>query len=162
MPDSGVAGSTFRAGKVDVAVTWEPWLSRANKRPHGHVLISSKVYPNIIVDVFGFRSDFLKAHPDVVRRFAKAYYAAVAEVDAGNPAAMAAIEKYTGENLASVKSDLQVVKLMDLKDSKAYFGTPAKPGPIYDIARKSADFWLSIKKIDKLPNINALIDSSYQ
>ena len=54
-----------------------------------------------------------------------------------------------------MKSDLAAVKLMDLAASKAYFGTPAKPGPIYDIARKSANFWLSIKKISKLPNINA-------
>lgn len=161
MPDSGVAGSTFRAGKVDVAVTWEPWLSRASKRPHGHVLISSKSYPNIIVDVFGFRTDFVKAHPAAVSTFIKAYYAAVAKVNAGDSAAMAAIEKYTGENQASVKADLTTVKLMDLADSKAYFGTPAKPGPIYDIARTSAKFWLSIKKIDKMPDINAIIDSSY-
>lgn len=161
MPDSGVAGSTFRAGKVDVAVTWEPWLSRANKRPHGHVLVSSKAYPNIIVDVFGFRTDFVKAHPSVVKTFVKAYYAAVAKVDMFDPASMSAVEKYTGENLSAVKSDLSVVKLMDLPASKAYFGTPSKPGPIYDIARTSANFWVSIKKIDKAPNIGATIDSSF-
>lgn len=161
MPDSGIAGSTFKAGKVDVAVTWEPWLSRASQRPGGRVLVSSKSYPNIIVDVFGFRSDFIKAHPDEVRTFVRAYYAATAKVNAGDAASLAAVETYTKETRAAVESDLAVVKLMDLPASKAYFGAPSKPGPIYTIARQSAAFWLSIKKIDTMPNINAIIDPSY-
>lgn len=161
MPDSGIAGSTFRAGRVDVAVTWEPWLTRAQQTKDGHVLVSSKSYPNIIVDVFGFRTDFVKAHPDLVRTFIKAYYEAVGMVKAGNPAAMQSVEKYTGEDLKSLQADLTTVTLMNLAQSKAYFGSAAKPGPIYSIARLSSRFWLSIKKINKMPNINGIIDTSY-
>ena len=35
---AGDAGSAFVVGKVDVAVTWEPWLSKAKETPFGHVL----------------------------------------------------------------------------------------------------------------------------
>src|SRR6266540_1813196 len=37
---SGDAGAAFAAGRVPVAVTWEPWLSRAESNPDGHVLAS--------------------------------------------------------------------------------------------------------------------------
>jgi NitT/TauT family transport system substrate-binding protein len=77
MESSSTAGSTFVAGCTDVAVTWEPWLDRAEKVPFGHVLVSSKEYPNIIVDVFGFRTDFLDAHRSIVPKFIRAYYEAV-------------------------------------------------------------------------------------
>jgi NitT/TauT family transport system substrate-binding protein len=42
---SGDAGAAFVAGRVDVAVTWEPWLSRAAKTSFGRVLVSSKEIP---------------------------------------------------------------------------------------------------------------------
>lgn len=161
MPDSSVAGSTFIAGRADVAVTWEPWLDRAKQASFGHVLVSSKTYPNIIVDVFGFRTPFLSAHRASVPAFIKAYYEAVDLVNAGNADALSIVGKYTGESVKSVKYDLTTVKLMDLAQSKAYFGAPGKPGPIYNIARQSADFWLSIKKIAKMPNISATIDPSF-
>lgn len=161
MPDSSTAGSTFVAGRADVAVTWEPWLDRAEQVPFGHVLVSSKTYPNIIVDDFGFRTPFLNAHRTIVPAFIKAYYEAVDLVNAGDAAALSIIGKYTGENIKSVKYDLTTVKLMTLAQSKVYFGTAAKPGPIYNIARESAAFWLSIKKIAKMPNIKATIDPSF-
>ena len=165
MPNSGTAGSTFVAGRADVAVTWQPWLDRAEKAPFGHVLVSSKEYPNIIVDVFGFRTDFLAAHRSIIPGFIKAYYEAVDQVNAGDPSALKIVGKYTGEPVSgpppSVKYDLTTVKLMNLAQSKAYFGTAARHGPIYAIARQSAAFWLSIKKIDKMPNINAIVDPSF-
>jgi NitT/TauT family transport system substrate-binding protein len=161
MPSSGVAGSTFVAGKVDAAVTWEPWLDRAQKAPFGHVLVSSKAYPNIIVDDFGFRPAFIKAHPDVVSNFIKGYYDAVSKVKMSDKAAIAIVGKYVGENAAGVAYDLSTVPLMDLATSKAYFGTSASPGPIYDIAKASANFWLSSKIIRHLPNYSQIIDPSY-
>src|SRR5260370_36964243 len=96
MPSSGVGGSTCVAGKVDAAVTWESWLGRAKKAPFGHVVVSSKAYPNIIVDDFGFRPAFIKAHPDVISNFIKGYYDAVSKVAMSDSAAIAIVGKYVG------------------------------------------------------------------
>jgi len=35
------AGAAFVAGQIDVAVTWEPYLSTAKQRKGAHVLVSS-------------------------------------------------------------------------------------------------------------------------
>lgn len=161
MPDSSVAGSTFRAGKVDVAVTWQPWLDRAEQAPFGHVLVSSKAYPNIIVDDFAFSASFIKAHPTVVATFVKAYFDAVNLVLSNPKQTYPIIGKFTGETVAGVTSDFTGVKLMNLAASKAYFGTPSKKGTIYAIATQAADFWMSLHDLRGMPNIDQSIDSSF-
>jgi len=161
MPDSSVAGSTFRAGRVDVAVTWEPWLTRANKAPYGPILISTTKYPDIIVDALAFRAAYARAHPDVVRDFVKGYYDAVTYVDTHKSDALSIIGTFTGEKTDAVRADLTTVKLMNRSESKAYFGTAARPGKIYDVARQAGSFWLRIKKTTRMPDVNSIVDPSY-
>jgi NMT1/THI5 like len=45
------AGNAFVLGDIDVAVTWEPWLSLARAAEHGHLLADSSDHPGLIVDV---------------------------------------------------------------------------------------------------------------
>lgn len=48
---AGDAGAAFVAGKVDAAVTWEPWLSRGKATSHGALLVDSSAKPGLITDV---------------------------------------------------------------------------------------------------------------
>ena len=70
----GEAGIAFVAGKLDAAVTWEPFLSKATKREGGHVLISSAEAPGLIVDSLAIRRDWVEAHPDAVVGLIQGYY----------------------------------------------------------------------------------------
>lgn len=45
------AGAAFMAGKLDAAVTWEPYLSNAKKSNAGSIIFSSADAPNVIADV---------------------------------------------------------------------------------------------------------------
>jgi len=72
------AGAAFVSKSVDAAVTWEPWLTKAAGLPHGRILTTSREKPGLIVDVFTVRSDYLEAHPDVVRGFIEGWLDAVA------------------------------------------------------------------------------------
>jgi len=49
--DPSRAGETFMSGDVDAAVTWEPFLSNATQSRKGHILATTKDYPEIIVDI---------------------------------------------------------------------------------------------------------------
>jgi ribosomal protein L11 methylase PrmA len=60
---SSDAGDAFLAGKIDAAVTWEPFLSSAGKREGGHILVSSAEYPRAIIDVLTVNSNFSKENP---------------------------------------------------------------------------------------------------
>ena len=44
------SGAAFAAGKLDVAVTWEPWITQVQAEKKGHVIFSSANVPNLILD----------------------------------------------------------------------------------------------------------------
>lgn len=75
--EAGLAGAAFISGSVDAAVTWEPWLSRASKLPNGKILATSREKPDLIVDIFTVRRDYLEENPEVVKAFARAWFRAI-------------------------------------------------------------------------------------
>ena len=54
------AGAAFAAGKIDVAVTWEPWITKVSGEKKGHVIFSSKETPNLILDVLAISAKTAK------------------------------------------------------------------------------------------------------
>ena len=68
----------FLEGQVDAAVTWEPWLSKAAQRPGGHILISTKDEPEIIIDTLNVRQDIVKNNPQLVKGLMRGWFKAVA------------------------------------------------------------------------------------
>lgn len=157
---AGEAGAAFVAGKVDAAVTWEPWLSKGAKA-EGKVLVSTKETPGLIADVVTFRADFVKNNPDQVQAFVAALKEATEFMAANKDEAykiMAAGFKMKPEEIAA---DMETLTFYDLKGNLTFFGTPEKPGQIYDVAKKAGQFYFDKKKISKLPNAAEMIDSSF-
>ncbi len=76
--EAGQAGAAFRAGKIDAAVTWEPWLKRASEREDGHILFSTKDSPELIYDILITRGDLSEPEKDSVRKILRAWFKALA------------------------------------------------------------------------------------
>jgi len=158
---SGEAGAAFVAGRVDVAVTWEPWLSKAKARTDGHILVSSKQYPDLIMDSFAFRKDFVQKYPDTVKDFMKAYYDAFTWMQQNQTDALKIIGDAVGESSDDVKADLSTMTLYDLATGKQIIGTSSNHGKIYDNVKAAADFWKTQGKIDTTVNPNDAVDPSF-
>ena len=158
---SGDAGAAFAAGRVPVAVTWQPWLDRTKKNPNGHVLVSSKQYPTIITDQVGFTPDFIKKNPETVQAFVKAYGQVMDSIKANPDKAFGYATKYLGQTTKEIEATLGDVPLWTLQQSRAYYGTPAKHGQIYKIFTKAGEFWKSIGEIKSVPSPNGAIDPSF-
>jgi NitT/TauT family transport system substrate-binding protein len=158
---SGEAGAAFVASKVDVAVTWEPWLSKAKTRTDGHILVSSKEYPDLIMDSFAFRKDFIQKYPDTVKDFMKAYYDAFTWMQQHQTEALKVIGEAVGESSDDVKADLSTMTLFDLSKSKEVMGTSSSHGKIYDNVKAAAEFWKDQGKIDKVVSPNDAVDPSF-
>ena len=158
---SGDAGAAFAAGRVPVAVTWQPWLDRTKKNPNGHVLVSTKQYPTIITDQVGFTPAFIQKNPSTVQAFVNAYGKVMDFVNANPDKAFSYATKYLGQSVSQIKATLNDVPLWTLKQSRAYYGTPSKHGQIYAIFTKSALFWKSIGEISSVPSPNGAIDPSF-
>jgi NitT/TauT family transport system substrate-binding protein len=158
---SGEAGAAFVAGRVDVAVTWEPWLSKAKARADSQVLVSSKQYPDLIVDSFGFRKEFIQKYPDTVKEFMRAYYDAFDWMQKNPAEANKIIGDAVGETADDVKADLSTIAMYDLNRGKTIMGTSSSHGKIYDTAKAAADFWKALGKVDTVMNLNDAIDPSF-
>jgi len=158
---SGDAGSAFAAGKVPVAVTWEPWLSKAQKNPDGHVLVSTEKYPKIITDQVAFDPEFLKQNPDSVKAFVKGYQAAVDFLHTNEDKALEDVTDYLGQSPDEIRATMKTVPIWGVKESQAYYGTKDSPGPIFDIFKESGQFWKDIGEIDSLPDPRGAIDPSF-
>src|SRR5436189_4103748 len=158
---SGEAGAAFVASKVDVAVTWEPWLSKAKVRTDGNVLVSSKQYPDLIMDSFAFRKDFVQKYPDTVKDFMKAYYDAFTWMQANQTEALKVIGDAVQETPADVSADLSTMTLFDLSKGKEVMGTSSSHGKIYDNVKAAAEFWKGQGKVDNVVSPNDAVDPSF-
>jgi len=158
---SGDAGAAFVAGRVDVAVTWEPWLGRAAKTSFGHILISSKEYPDLIMDSFAFRRDFVAGYPDTVKDFLRAYYEAVDWFNGNTAAGQKIVGDAVKEKPEDVAADLTTLQLFDLSKSKEVMGTPASHGKIYDNVKAAAQFWKDQGKVPQVVDPNKAVDSTF-
>jgi len=158
---AGDAGAAFVAGKIDAAVTWEPWLSRAKDTPFGHVLISSDKTPGIIVDSLAFKPDFLKARGDDVKKIVAGWNEAV-KFAADNPKeADPIMAKFTGQKPEEFTKEKTGVRFYGEKENREYFGTPQKPGLLYTVTQRASDLWFEFKLIKTKPKAADLIDGSF-
>jgi NitT/TauT family transport system substrate-binding protein len=160
---SGDAGAAFAAGRIPVAVTWEPWLSRAESNPEGHVLVSTKEgpYRTIIVDAVAFQPDFVKDHADSVRAFLRGYNDAMKFIKSNPDQAYPIIAKYIQAKPADVKAQLSTVKLLTIADNKKFFGTASAKGPIYTTFEGAAKFWKRIGETTSTAGASSVIDPSF-
>jgi NitT/TauT family transport system substrate-binding protein len=138
---SGDAGAAFLAGRVDVAVTWEPWLGRAAKASFGRVLVSSKQYPDLIVDSFAFRRDFVDRYRATVRAFTRAYYEAMDWFQKNSSEGQQVVGAAVKEQPAEVAGDLTTIQLYDAGLSKQAMGTRDHHGRVYALVKDAAAFW---------------------
>lgn len=63
------AAKAFFAGQIDVAATWEPYLTQTQNMSDAHILFSTKTSSSLIMDGILFNEDFCKKNPDVVTAF---------------------------------------------------------------------------------------------
>ncbi len=154
------AGAAFVAGRVDAAVTWEPWLSKAKMRADGHIVITSKEKPGLIVDVLAMRGDVLKTRPEDVKKLIKGWYMGVDFLSKNPKEGTAIIAKAFGLQEAETADMLSGVEFFDAKGNVDYFGTPAAPGQIYAVTSGANDVWLKAGVMKTAVDTKKIVDGT--
>lgn len=135
------AGAAFVAGKVDAAVTWEPWLTRGKSAPQGHLLVDSTNTPGLIVDVLVFRKDVLKARAGDVRNVVRAWHKGVdywmSYPDESNQIMADAVGGWLKDPKMFAET-LTGIRYYDYDTNKAFF---ASGGGAYKTGQFAIDFW---------------------
>jgi NitT/TauT family transport system substrate-binding protein len=147
--DADQAGAAFASGKIDAAVTWEPWLSRAKEVGRGHVLATSREFPGTIEDVLFVREDVIQKRPEAIAGIVKAWYRAV-DFIASNPDESKAIMAKAFD-LSSDKINLLLrgIRYEGKSGNEAAFGSATAPGFLFPLYDQITEAWLAEKVIQK-------------
>lgn len=151
------AGAAFVAGKVDAAVTWEPWLSKASERGGGHVLASSRD-ARIIYDMPIFRADVLKKRGNDARAMLRAVFAAEAWIPEHREEATQIIAKQLKISPQEASDQMQGVHWLSYQEN-----LDTLTGGEYSVKNAlqlAGDLWLKLGLIKTKVNIDDILDDS--
>jgi NitT/TauT family transport system substrate-binding protein len=145
------AGNAFLLQEVDAAVSWEPWLTHGKEAEHGHLLADTSERPGLVADCLVTRTEVLDNRLAEFRALARAWDAALAYVAARPDEANEIMARNVGgwlEDPAVFAETLKGVRFYDSARNREYFGTPERPGQIYQTAQYGIDIWTSLGALD--------------
>ena len=154
------AGAAFVAGKVDAAVTWEPWLSKGKKTDFGYVMTDSSTTPGLITDVIITTKDFTANRSKDVQAIVDGWNEAIAFQRANPQEANEIMAKGVGGWLKDPKvfgDVLEGIKFYGSDDNKKFFGTKENPGALKHTVQDAIDIWASHGKLQTKPTPDDLI-----
>lgn len=157
--EAGAAGAAFVAGKTDVAVTFEPWLSKAKERGDGHILLSSKDAPGVIVDILSVNQQYLKDHPDVVKKVVQGWFRAVEEWKAHPDESNAIMAKYYQVTPQEFADQVAGLQWPSQEENTGYFDKTSASN-IYGVADTFTQIFLKTGQIKSAPEMTDAIDVS--
>jgi NitT/TauT family transport system substrate-binding protein len=150
------AAQAFVTGQGDAAVTYEPYLSTVRANPDaGRILVTSKDYP-VVIDTLVFRTDFIKQHPQVVKKVVDSFFEAqdmIRREPAKSFELMGSVVKQPGEQFAKSAA---FITWSDRASSKAYYAK--EHAPFVEFAVEVLRF---NRVIDKQPKAKDMIDLSF-
>ena len=141
---------------VDVAMTYEPFLSAVRAKPEaGKILATTLDYP-MIMDTFGCTPKFLAENPKAAQALADAYFDAVAMIKAEPQKSfgiMGADVKQTDEAFEKSQAYL---RWQDREANKKFFA-----GEHAEFSKKAAQILLEAGIIRALPDMGKLVDTRF-
>jgi NitT/TauT family transport system substrate-binding protein len=159
--DADQAGAAFASGKIDAAVTWEPWLSRATEVGRGHVLVDSKQFPGTIEDVLFMREDVISKRSRELDGIVRAWYKAVDYVSSNPDESKSIMAKSLGLPEDKISKLLTGIRYEGKPGNQAAFGTPEKPGFLYPLYDRIGEAWQAEGVIGKRDKPEDGIDPAF-
>ncbi len=144
------AGEAFSAGKVDAAVTWEPYLSQAAKAGNGTVLLNSHQIYGSIVDIMVVSDKVLNDRAADVQKVVNAHFNGLKYLKENPKESYDIIAKNLPPLAAAdVEAMLGGMDLSDPADNKVFFGTDSKTLNFTTLFKQAGEDWVGEKLIDK-------------
>lgn len=135
------AAEAFLLGEVDAAVTYEPFLARALKADHGHLLVDDSQHPGLVVDCLLTTRATFQHKKDQFQAVATAWDAAVRFSRAHPAEFIDIVARAMNEKPEAIAEMLGRIRLYDRDASQAYLGTPDDPGQVYETMQHAMDIW---------------------
>lgn len=150
------AGAAFAAGKLDAAVTWEPWITKVQGEKKGHVIFSSKEAPNLILDVVAISDKTAKDKADETKAFLRA-------LNKANELAIA--DPKAASEIAAKSLELKPEEVLDMLPKVKLYGASENvaqmKGPAIEVGKELAAFFKEVKVNDGVVDTSNIFNPSY-
>jgi NitT/TauT family transport system substrate-binding protein len=151
------AGAALLAGKVDAAVTYEPYISQTlKKKPGAKVITTAGEFPGIISDVWEVSDKFAQENPQAVEGALKAWNEAVDYFRTNTDDALAIVAKVAETTPEELAVTYKGVKLYDTAESLQFMQKDFGP-----LATRTLDIMKEQGGIDGTADPATLADPSY-
>ena len=129
--------AVFSDSSIPIVATYEPFMSQTVKNlpdRNPRILISSKDYPGVVIDIITAREDDLAANPEKYKKFLRGIYRAIDYYKTNPDDFIKLAAPHYNLSEAEVKEILDTsLVYTDYATSLEYIGEPGKPGKLYDI-----------------------------
>jgi NitT/TauT family transport system substrate-binding protein len=153
------AATAFASKKVDAAVSYEPWLTKAAKQGGGKVIFSTK-NTNLISDVLITRQKAIETRKKELQGYLKAVDKAVKLVNAGDAEAIKIVGDKLGAKPDEAKEQIAGVTIFDLAGNKSIGFNLSNANNMMKNLELTAKTAVETKLMPKLLETKSLYDDS--
>lgn len=150
------AAKAFFAGKIDVAGTWQPYLTQAENMTDSHILFSTANSTKLIMSGVIFRDDFAKKNPELVSKFIDGTLQAIDSYDKELEVLRNSMPMFNGMSDEDIVGMTMDAALATWANNMDILKEDAKT-----IYSNMCDVWTSIGEVADSSNIDSLFDSTY-
>ena len=159
-PDA--AAAAYQSGQIEIAVTYSPYLSKANEaQSDGRIIYDSSKMPSAIADLYVFSPQLIEQNPQIVDAFIRGVLEGLDFLqnnrEEGLAIAARAIE-ITPEELAN---DLQGIQLPDLAKNLEMLSNNKSELSLLNSMESMAKFLKERNQIEQIPDLAQLIESKF-
>ena len=150
------AAKAFFAGQIDVAATWEPYLTQAQNMSDAHIFFSTAVSSSLVMDGILFNKDFADANPEVVQKFIEGSLMAADQYTTNMETIKTVMPMFSTASDQDIIDSCAGAKLTTYADNVSLLTGTAK-----DIYRDMCDIWVSIGEVADSSNVDSLFTIEY-
>jgi NitT/TauT family transport system substrate-binding protein len=151
------AAQAFVAGQsgIDAAMTYEPYLSLVRDKPEaGRIIATTLDYP-MIMDSVGCTPKFLEANPKAAKALAESYFQALEYIESNKDKAYEIMGADVKQSGAQFGKSASYLRWQGREANRKFFS-----GELQAFSKEAADLLLEAGIIKKIPDIDAIIDTS--
>jgi len=156
--DAAQAVDRLASGELAAVHTWEPYASRA-KALGAHVLYTSHDADGIVVDGFVFSGALVRARPEAVKGFVRAFFRAEEHWQAHRQADDEVLAKRLGVPVAAVQ--LTGIRLLARGDQADAFRAGSSNRSVRHVLQQFVEYYVNRGTLSSVPNLDHVLDPSF-
>lgn len=150
------AAKAFFAGQIDVAATWEPYLSQAEESTNSVIVFDTTASSSLIMDGIVFDANWASENADTVSKFIDGALQASELYMTDFDPIREVMPMYSTASDESIASDCQNAKLATWKDNQTIL-TETAPSVYNDMC----SIWTSLGESVNQDLVNTVFDTTY-